>query len=564
MCGRIRIEAARISRSRTPPVLFAGRADASGSPRAADVWAAPDAASIRRHSTRRRLRSRQGVSHASWVHLPRLQCGQDALLPAVRYGLPKERWTMTEEPTTTADATYGDAPTTAKVPVVVGGPVQALIPQNIEEAFRVAHAFDLAQIAPKGLDTREKILAVIMGGAELGFAPMQALASFAWINGRICIYGDAVPALLWTNGIKVREWIENEAPTYPDNMTAHCEITRPDGTVIERKFSVLQAKTAKLWGKRGRDGQDTPWITYPDRMLQMRARSWAARDGAADVLKGRPILEEVQDYTVERVTGPQKSGLIDRLKDRGFKEGNVDAALNETVEEATVEEVSPVADKVAEVVTAMRHAETRADLEVAKLDGEHIEGATQGDRDWMRETYEARREYLAGVHLSGDDEAQASIAVEEGEVTSVNIAAAGGMSDGSPPYAPADSITISNARVENPEPETAQGGPPTGYVEDHPGFQSDTPPQSDGDDEAMAEELADPDAAPPLTPDELRDWAASYLRGLPHLTTVDEVADSWESPAVKSQAVALKAVAPALAATLVKAVNDRVKELKRK
>src|SRR5262249_49394 len=39
---------------------------------------------------------------------------------------------------------------------------------------------------------------------------------------------------------------------------------------------------------------------YPRRMLMMRARSWALRDGFADVLRGLSIREEVEDYDTRR------------------------------------------------------------------------------------------------------------------------------------------------------------------------------------------------------------------------------------------------------------------------
>jgi len=127
-----------------------------------------------------------------------------------------------------------------------------------------------------------------MAGAELGFAPFQAMQSFAVINGKPNIWGDALPALLWSRGFKIKEWFDDEdAP-----KKAFCRITRPDGEEIERTFSLEDARKAALLGKQG------PWQQYQKRMLQMRARAFAARDGAADVLRGMHVAEEVQDYQV--------------------------------------------------------------------------------------------------------------------------------------------------------------------------------------------------------------------------------------------------------------------------
>lgn len=167
-----------------------------------------------------------------------------------------------------------------------GGQVSALVPQSLDEAFRVATAMAASGMTPKGVDKPEQVLVAIMAGAELGFAPFQAMQSFAVINGKPNIWGDALPALLWSRGFKIKEWFDND----DEPTKAFCRITRPDGEEIERTFSVGDAKKASLLGKQG------PWQQYQKRMLQMRARAFAARDGAADVLRGMHVAEEVQDY----------------------------------------------------------------------------------------------------------------------------------------------------------------------------------------------------------------------------------------------------------------------------
>jgi hypothetical protein len=171
--------------------------------------------------------------------------------------------------------------------MAVGGNVGALIPQDIEQAFRIASALAQSGMTPNGFKTPETCFVAIMAGAELGLPPFQSLQSFAIINNRPTLWGDALMAVVRTNGFKVREWFEGEG----DAMTAYCEVTRPDnGDTAEASFSVEDAKTAGLWKKAG------PWQSAPKRMLKMRARSFAIRDGAADVLRGFQIREEVEDY----------------------------------------------------------------------------------------------------------------------------------------------------------------------------------------------------------------------------------------------------------------------------
>jgi len=134
----------------------------------------------------------------------------------------------------------------------------------------------------------------IMKGMETGIPPMQALENITIINGRSCIWGDLVPALLWSNGFDIDEHFENEDDD--EKLVAICTVTRPNGKKITRKFSAADAKEAKLLGKGG------PWTSFRKRMHQMRARGFASRDGAADVLKGLYIREEIED-------GPQNATL---------------------------------------------------------------------------------------------------------------------------------------------------------------------------------------------------------------------------------------------------------------
>lgn len=169
-----------------------------------------------------------------------------------------------------------------------GGKARAIIPQTMEEAFRLAKAVCMAGMAPKGLDTPEKAMIAIMHGLEIGLAPMTALQRIAVVNGRPTIWGDGAMSLVRGSG--VCEWITEEITGVGDSRTATCEAKRKgDPKTIRRTFSVGEAKKAGLWGKAG------PWTQYETRMLQMRARGFALRDGFADVLGGLYLKEEMDD-----------------------------------------------------------------------------------------------------------------------------------------------------------------------------------------------------------------------------------------------------------------------------
>ena len=194
-------------------------------------------------------------------------------------------------------------PAERRAPLVAGAKVAALVPQTIEEAFRLAQAISASGMAPATMSKPEQVLIAIMAGAEVGLAPWQAVQSIAVINNRPAMWGDGLMAVVRANGARVEEHLEGEG----DEAVAWCKVTRPDtGEVITRSFSVEDAKTARLWAKTG------PWQSNPKRMLQMRARGFALRDGCADMLRGMHIREEVEDYQhLREVQKPD--GLRDRL-----------------------------------------------------------------------------------------------------------------------------------------------------------------------------------------------------------------------------------------------------------
>ena len=81
----------------------------------------------------------------------------------------------------------------------------AIIPDNIEEAYRLAQYVSKSGLAPQGMKTPEQCMVAIMHGLEVGLPPMQAIQKIAVINGRPSIWGDAVPALLLSKGFKLSE-----------------------------------------------------------------------------------------------------------------------------------------------------------------------------------------------------------------------------------------------------------------------------------------------------------------------------------------------------------------------
>jgi len=173
----------------------------------------------------------------------------------------------------------------------ISSSVGAIVPKDLNEAYRLAQVIHMAGLQPKDLNTPEKIMVAIMHGLEIGLKPMMAMQRIAVINNRPTIWGDAAIGLVQASGLCdfVKESIEGAG----DARTAVCEAKRVKSVVVTRAtFSVSQAKDAGLWGK-------DIWKKYPDRMLQMRARGFALRDAFADVLGGMYLREELEGGAID-------------------------------------------------------------------------------------------------------------------------------------------------------------------------------------------------------------------------------------------------------------------------
>lgn len=160
-------------------------------------------------------------------------------------------------------------------------------PTSTEQAFKMAQTIAKSDLAPKDFKGKpESVLIAMQMGAEVGLSPMQAIQNIAVINGRPCLWGDAMLALVMKRkdfaGIE-----ENQTAT-----EATCTVKRvinDETLTFSQKFTKEDAVTAGLWGSN-------VWKKYPRRMLQMRARGFALRDAFADALRGINVAEEVRDY----------------------------------------------------------------------------------------------------------------------------------------------------------------------------------------------------------------------------------------------------------------------------
>lgn len=188
--------------------------------------------------------------------------------------------------------------------LTAGNRALGIVPQTFDDCYRLAQLLAQSAIVPSNFkDKPADCCVAIMQGLEIGLSPIAALNSIAVINGRASLWGDGALAVVRASGL-VEAFSETD-----DGSKATCSIKRRgEPEPIVRSFSVEDAQRANLAGKSG------PWTQYPQRMRQMRARSWALRDGFADVLKGIHIAEEMQDVPMRDIT-PRPVAAIEDIPD---------------------------------------------------------------------------------------------------------------------------------------------------------------------------------------------------------------------------------------------------------
>lgn len=251
-----------------------------------------------------------------------------------------------------------------------------LSPQSLEEALKFADYLAESSIVPKDFQQKPgNILVAIQWGMELGLKPMQAMQNIAVINGRPSLWGDAVLALVLGSPVceDVVEYYEGAG----DDFTAVCIAKRKGRADKECRFSVRDAKAAGLIGKQG------PWTQYRDRMLKMRARAFALRDQFADLLKGIPVAEEIQDYPAqEKDITPRNAKPAEiaaaALPQPAVRDDDLNNVIFNLEMVAKSEGAAALAEEWAMLTKEQRHAIGRDELDRLKAIAESID-AGQND-----------------------------------------------------------------------------------------------------------------------------------------------------------------------------------------
>lgn len=209
----------------------------------------------------------------------------------------------------------------------------ASFPSDLEAAYAFAERISKSKLIPESFQGKpDDILVAMMWANNLKMPVLQILQGLAIINGRPVLWGDTALAVVRASGLL--EDMKEEIQVVDGVLVAVCSMKRKgQSTAIVRTFSFTQAKTAGLAFRN-------VWSKYPQRMLQMRARSFAIRDGFADVLNGIGVEDELDNQS-ELTTPVQVQQSKQFMMPKRKEVLQIDAKPQPTIE--TVEEKEKVA-----------------------------------------------------------------------------------------------------------------------------------------------------------------------------------------------------------------------------
>jgi hypothetical protein len=220
---------------------------------------------------------------------------------------------------------------------------------SFDDIYRFARVVVASKFCPPNFNDADCFIC-ISRGLEIGMSPMMSLEAIYIVNNRATLFGDAPKAICEASGLLEDYEQSYEGTEGTDDFRAVVTSKRRGRKPQTESFSVRDAKTAELWGKKG------PWTTYPKRMLMFRARGYNLRDNFGDILKGFQIGELVDDFE----NAKQASA---RVVEPNFANGNpAQSSAENQLPKAWQQSQGEPADLQAQ----KRHRRTKAEMEAAK------------------------------------------------------------------------------------------------------------------------------------------------------------------------------------------------------
>lgn len=161
-----------------------------------------------------------------------------------------------------------------------------------DELYRFSKLIVNAGLAPRSIDTPEKVFLTLQYSMEMGFSPMIGLQNAMIINNRVSYYGEFVVGLV-QNHPDFQD-MKHEYFGEGQDLTCKVTLTRKGVTPSVGTFSIRQAQHLI-----NDPNKATTWGKYPRRMLFWRAFSMA-KTIFSDALKGISLPTDFDEADVAK------------------------------------------------------------------------------------------------------------------------------------------------------------------------------------------------------------------------------------------------------------------------
>lgn len=283
---------------------------------------------------------------------------------------------------------------TKTLPAKIEG--QQLAPREYNTLKDQARSIAKSGLAPRGVDTPEKVLVIALKGRELGIPPMQALSHIHIVEGKPTISSELMVALVQRAGHKLRvlkttasecvvQGVRRDDPEYPQELA----------------FTMADAEAAGVAKKQN-------WRNYPAAMLRARAISALCRYAFADVLMGASYTPEELGAEVD------EEGQVLEAEEPAKPGG---AAPGEAPEYATAAQVT-LLSALADDLFEEKAVELEGHEWLQEQLGHPLEDLTKARADKLIETYRRKWDELnppeANAEANAEEEASKAELVEQG------------------------------------------------------------------------------------------------------------------------------------------------------
>jgi hypothetical protein len=223
--------------------------------------------------------------------------------------------------------------------------IVVISPKDINESKALSKDLANSALMPQVLRKKpEDVLAIVLTGAELGLAPMQAIRGIHIINGKASLSADLMGALVKRSA--VCEYLQltestGERATYKTKRKGD-----PEATTLT--FTLAQAKAAGVTG-------NPTWAKYPDAMLRARCLAAICRAVYPDLCLGlydADSGEIVESSAVQDEPVTLQHAHVEKVK----------AELKTAITDAEFTPVAPVASPT--MAERIKDAKTAAELAV--------------------------------------------------------------------------------------------------------------------------------------------------------------------------------------------------------